>query len=45
MLLILVSYMMRLEESADVCLSKPKERILKLTPALIEVLLDAASEI
>jgi len=45
MLLILVSYMMRLEESESVCLSKAKADILKLSPALIEVLLDAASEI
>lgn len=45
MLLILVSYMMRLEESNERCLASAKESILKLSPALIEMLLDTASEI
>lgn len=45
MLLILASYMMRLKESQDPVLAKPKERILKLSPALIEMLLETAQEI
>jgi len=45
MLLILVSYMMRLEESNDKALAAAKESILKLSPPLIEMLLDTASEI
>ena len=45
MLLILVSYMMRLKESDDPVLAGPKEKILKLSPALIEMLLDTAQEI
>lgn len=44
-LLIIVSYMMRLEESKDLVLKELKEKILKLSPSLIEMLLDTACEI
>ena len=45
MLLIIVSYMMRLPEGEDAVLKQPKEEVLKLSTALIELLLDTASEI
>jgi hypothetical protein len=45
MLLVLVSYMMRIPESNDTVLAHAKESILKLSPALVEMLLDTASEI
>lgn len=45
MLLVLVAYMMRLEETNAPELAKAKETILKLSPSLIELLLDAAAEV
>lgn len=45
MLLIIVSYMMRLEEANDKVFAKSREQVLKLSLPLIEILLDTASEV
>jgi hypothetical protein len=45
MLAIILSYMLRLPEGEDQAIQDPLQRILKITPALMEMLLDSAREV